>query len=272
MTKSKRVPAILLALLLVLLLLPACELKPAAPFQLGPYREGGGRGERQRVLGNGDVHDEIDINADMRGEEWTLRIEAARFTPGVAKIIIDESLSFAGKLETDSNLREAGLTREYNLSRREIVLRGKPNQWYAPTVLNFSVGVPVNRIIVNGAVKIEYDCPSVTECGLELNGAVNGNFKFGALKALRVDINGTGDCMFFGTSQRAEIELNGAAQVKAFGLTARDAAVTINGAGECEITAEDILRAEINGVGSVIYDGDPRVDRAVHGLGSVRKR
>jgi len=269
--KNKRWFALALALCM-LLPLAACSLKPAAPWPT--LREGDGclRQGRSLVRGNGDVSHETDINEHMRGQEWTLRIELPRVTSSVGKIVIDESLDFAGKLETDSNIRGAGLTRSYNLDRREIVLRGRENQWYAPTVLNFTVGVPVNKIIVNGAVEIDYSCPSVTEMSININGASTGRFAFGALESLRMEVNGAGDITLAGTAKLADMTLNGAGSVKAFDLTAVGAGVTINGAGGCEITATGTLDAEINGVGKVVYDGEPAVSRRIHGLGEVRAR
>lgn len=268
----KRILALLALALAALTLLAACELKPAAPFQLGPYREeSGDSGGRRWVRGSGDVSAETDVNAHMRGQEWTLRVDLPRITTGVAKIVVDESLPFAGKLETDSNI-QAGLHKSYNLSKREIILRGEKDKWYAPTVLTFTVGLPVNRLIINGGWKLEYNCPGVTDCDIEINGAVDGDLKFGALDTLRLDINGASNCKLTGTAKRVEIEMDGAADISAFDLIAQEASVTLNGAGECEIMAEQTLRAEINGVGSVIYDGNPRVDKAVHGIGTVRKR
>ena len=262
--KNKRWLAVVLALCLVLPL-AACNLKPAAPWPT--LREGG-----RSVWGNGNVSQETDINEHMRGQEWTLRVEVARFTPGIVKLVIDESLDYAGRLETDSNMAEAGLQREYNLDKREIVLRGKPNQWYAPTVLNFTVGVPVNKIILNGALSIDYNCPSVTDCVVEINGASNGAFAFGALDTLRVDVNGTGSVALAGTAKLADLTINGAANIKGFDLIAEAAGAFINGAGSCEITATETLGAEINGLGKIVYAGEPAVSKRVHGLGEVKAR
>jgi len=261
--KCKQLAALALVLCLGLSL-AACNLKPAAPWPetLKPGK---------RVQGNGRMSSDTDINEFMRGQEWTLRVEVARFTPGVCKIVVDESLDFAGKLETDSNIK-AGLIHEYNLQKSEIVLRGEPNQWYAPTVLNFTVGVPVNKIILNGALSIDYNCPSVTDCVIEINGASEGKFTFGALDTLRVDVNGTGSVTLAGAAKLADLTINGAANIKGFDLIAEAASAFINGAGNCEITATETLDAEINGLGKVVYGGEPAVSKRIQGLGEVRAK
>ena len=267
----KKTLALLALLLAALFLFAACELKPAAPFQLGPYREGGGG--RTLLEGSGRMETKT-VALPVETESFALEVTGISFQ-GLGKaeagIVVDESLERAVVLEADDNITAridirvdgaGNITAEAD--RKTVIV--------SPTRLQLRVGAPVSKVVINGAWKLEYDCPGVTECDVELNGAANGNFKFDALDTLRVDINGAGNCVFSGTARRAAITLNGAAQVSAFDLYAREAAVTINGASSCEITVEENLRAEINGVGTIVYDGEPEVKRAVHGLGSVRKR
>jgi hypothetical protein len=56
-------------------------------------------------------------------------------------------------------------------------------------------------------------------------------------------------------------------------LRARDAVVTVNGAGDVELYATDSADIELNGVGDVDVYGDPaRFRRDVDGLGSIARK
>ena len=253
-----------LTLLVLLFALGACQLKPARQFNLKPAR--------QTVRGSGAISSETDINAHMRGQEWALRIDDIYLTfgnSGTGQLIVDETFEFAGKLETDTNL---GLRLNYNLNRKEIILRGDKNKIYFPTQLIIKIGVPVNRLIINGALNIEYNCPGMSDFTMDINGAAKGDFIFGSLNSLNINLNGTSSIKMRGAAKHAAVTLNGASNVAAFDLLAEAAKVTINGASKCEITASKTLDATVNGLGSIIYDGSPQVIKAIHGLGEVRKR
>jgi hypothetical protein len=142
----------------------------------------------------------------------------------------------------------------------------------SPSRLRIAVGAPVKALGVNGAWRFTYDCPSVRDCEASVNGAANGRFAFGALDSLRLDVNGTGDITLTGAAARADLKIDGAANIRAFGLAAVSAGVAINGTGNCEITATGTLDAEINGVGKVTYAGSPVVSKTIHGLGEVKAK
>ena len=272
---TKRLFAALALLLAALFLFAACELKPAAPFQLGPYREGGSGGGGKALLeGSGKVETKT-VSLPEETERFALEvtgISVQGLRRAEVSIVIDESLDRGLVLEADDNVIGCIDISVNNSTGRITVKTERGTVIVSPTKLQLRVGAPVEKLVVKGAWKLAYDCPSIDACEVELNGAVNADLMFNALESLRVDINGASDCTLSGTAKRADFVLNGAANINAFGLTARDASVVINGAGNCETTAESTLRAEINGVGNVTYGGGPRLERAIHGIGTVKKR
>jgi hypothetical protein len=72
-----------------------------------------------------------------------------------------------------------------------------------------------------------------------------------------------------GQVEHLEIEVAGAGKVGATGLVAKDAHVSISGAGSVEVNATDKLKADVSGVGAVRYRGSPTVEKTVTGVGSV---
>jgi hypothetical protein len=257
----------LLALALVLCLalpLAACNLKPAAPWP--EVLKPGAR----LVRGDGNVVEKKTQLPDSE-DGYTLRIAGISLRNYAAdvELVIDESLPREVVITADGNIAEridvtCGAGGDIVVERQGLV--------FTPTRLSITVGAPVRELEVNGAWRFTYDCPSVQGCVASVNGAANGAFTFGALDVLRVDVNGTGDIRLTGAARRADLKIAGAANIRAFGLAAEAAGVTINGTGNCEITATGTLDAEINGLGKVTYAGSPAVSKTIHGLGEVKAK
>ena len=257
-----------LALILCLALpLAACSLKPAASLEsLKP--SGGGR----LVRGSGNV---VEVKTPLSGDTgaFTLHVKGITLRGGGTEVelVIDESLPRKVVITADDNIAEC-ISVAYDSVTDAITVDLNRRVALSPSKLRVAVGAPVKKLDVNGAWRFTYNCPRVTDCEIAINGAVNGAFTFGTLDALKMDLNGTGDLKLAGTAKQASLTVNGAANIRAFGLTAEAAAVTINGASDCEITATATLEAVINGLGNVVYGGDPAVDRRGFGLGNVRKK
>ena len=260
--KCKQLAALALVLCLGLSL-AACNLKPAAPWPetLKP-------GKRV-VRGSGEFLGwRIPLEENEQG--YTLRITGITLQGGGdVELVIDESLAREVMLTTDENIAEC-IRVDYDAEK--IVIDLKERVILKPTKLTVTVGAPVRKLELNGAWDFTYDCPSVTACEVSINGACNGKFTFGTLESLRVGVNGASNITLAGAAKRADLTINGAADIKGFDLIAETARATINGAGGCEITATGTLDAEINGVGKIVYSGGPAVSKRVHGLGEVRAR
>lgn len=226
-------------------------------------------------------------------------------------VMIDETLDRSAILETDGNLLSR-LRLEYDSARGEISLRGPRAMAFSPTRFTLTVGAPVRALVAYGTWNIRCSCPSVKACSIRTDGDCGGDFSFGKLDRLDMNLGGIArmklsspgitDCKITtdgdidgdfalgavdsldmnlggicraavsGTARRAALALEGDAKISAFGLTARDADITISGIGHCEITAEERLRVRIDGDGSVIYAGSPTLSQTVDGIGVVKAR
>ena len=272
----KRLFSVTALLLALLMLFSACDLKPAKPLRLSPYQEGDESASATgfALHGGGETQTKTLILPD-RVEHFSLEVAAGISWAGriTADIVIDESLEErAVVLEADGNITEVielkldeGISKIMVSTKRKALLTGPAN-------IQVRIGAPVKNLVIHGSWKVTYNCPSITNCNIKINGEANGAFTFDALKTLDLVINGAGNCSLFGKAEEAEIELNGAANVEAFGLIAQEASVEINGAGSCNITAEAKLEVDLSGVGSVTYAGDPELDKDIHGIGTVRKK
>ncbi|HTE41844.1 MAG TPA: head GIN domain-containing protein [Steroidobacteraceae bacterium] len=122
-----------------------------------------------------------------------------------------------------------------------------------------------------GRLKIVITAPTLTK--LESNGA--GEIRIDGFNGGDVDLEfaGAHDVVATGVVDKLKIELSGAGSADFLKVVAREADVTVNGAGNIELNTTESLRAEVNGVGAVRYLGDPqKVDSDLHGLGTISRK
>jgi len=139
---------------------------------------------------------------------------------------------------------------------------------------DFALG-EMDRLDMNlsGLGKFKIDSTGVRDCKLRADGSVNGDFTLGEMDSLDMTLEGLGRVAVRGTAQRAVLRLDGGSSVSAFDLVAQDAEVIISGLGSCEITAEQNLKASVEGSGTITYGGNPKeVYQDVQGLGRVKPR
>jgi len=122
-----------------------------------------------------------------------------------------------------------------------------------------------------GRLKINITVPELKS--LESNGA--GEIEITGLAGgeQRLRLAGAHEVKAEGTLDRLDVEVSGAGSVDYSKVVAAEAKVRVNGAGSVEVQATEEVDAEVNGVGTVQYTGDPKkVESNLHGLGSIRRR
>lgn len=124
----------------------------------------------------------------------------------------------------------------------------------APGELNVRVMLPkLNSVALSGAGRIT------------LNGLDGGTTS--------IVMSGAGEIEAGGRVDALTAKLNGAGSADLSRLQATDAEVMVNGAGSLTVNATGRLDAKLNGVGSISYEGTPRVlNSAVNGVGSIARR
>ena len=61
--------------------------------------------------------------------------------------------------------------------------------------------------------------------------------------------------------------------IDAYGLIAKEAEVSVNGAAKLYVYASEKLTASVNGIGNIIYDGNPPVVvPQINGLGKIKSK
>ncbi len=118
-------------------------------------------------------------------------------------------------------------------------------------------------------LKIELVAPHVEAVALDASGQIE--VRDVAESKLTLTINGAGDISANGQVANLTGLISGAGDLKLRRLEAAQADVTVEGAGNVEVTARQRLAATINGSGDIVYFGEPAaVTRNINGAGLIQ--
>ena len=119
--------------------------------------------------------------------------------------------------------------------------------------INVRVSVPdLEGLSVSGGGKID------------IKGMNNSHFA--------IDAKGAPSIFVSGTTKEITIDSSGAAQIDTHNLRASRATVDTKGAGKIELDVAERLDVTISGPASVIYRGDPVVNKTINGPGRIERR
>ena len=126
---------------------------------------------------------------------------------------------------------------------------------------NFSVSEPV---------KVRISVPNLE--GLSVNGAGQINIKGMNNDKFEIDSNGAPTITVSGKTKMVDIAANGAGKVDTQNLHATRAVVDARGVARVDLDVSDQLDVEISGPSSVTYNGNPTVNKNIHGPGKLTRR
>jgi hypothetical protein len=118
------------------------------------------------------------------------------------------------------------------------------------------------------AAKLAIQAPALES--MKISGAGDFTLREITGERLSIVVEGAGKLQANGTVHMLTARIDGAGSADLAGLAATDADVAVNGAGSLEVNASGALKAEVNGVGSITYSGDPqKVVSSVRGVGRI---
>lgn len=107
---------------------------------------------------------------------------------------------------------------------------------------------------------------------LKIDGNGKGLVEGVTFDKFNVDINGNANILLKGKSKNLIVKMDGLGSFNGYELPTDSAELTLNGAGKIEVSVEKKLKAKLNGIGSIVYKGNPKVEEAsLKGLGSIKK-
>ncbi len=210
---------------------------------LGSCRNSWGR----RIRGNGN------ITTDARSVSDFKTVEVG----GSINVYVSQGSPSSVKLEGDENiLRYIEVVQDGD----RLIVRNKDGYNLEPThEMKIYVTTPVyNKIETSGASDIIGQGKITNPEDLELRVSGAGDIKM-ELDAPRVktEVSGSGSVSLKGETKEVEFDLSGVGSAHCYGLLAENARVEISGAGSADVYASVNLDAQVSGVGSVNYKGNP---------------
>lgn len=123
---------------------------------------------------------------------------------------------------------------------------------------------------VSKFIKLKITVPDLA--GISVEGA--GLVEVAGLKneKFEIDANGAPTIRAFGETKLVEIDANGAGKIDTSKLRALKAVVDSKGVSSVDVRAVDKLDVTVSGPSHVTYEGNPVVNRTIHGPGSIEKK
>lgn len=170
-------------------------------------------------------------------------------TEGAFTIEVTCQKDLSLEVEGDDNILDA-VTAEVSNN----VLRLKNSKDYLISEpVAFRISVPnLEGISVSGAGKIQ------------IKGMNNDKFE--------IDSSGAPSITVAGTTRIIDIDTSGAGKIDTYNLHASRAVVDSRGVSKVDVDVADQLDVTISGPSQVTYQGDPVVNKTVHGPGKVERR
>ncbi|MBQ3066336.1 MAG: DUF2807 domain-containing protein [Clostridia bacterium] len=143
---------------------------------------------------------------------------------------------------------------------------------------DFSVTVyaPVSEYRLTGNLSLyaEYGDSFCDRLSLNVTGGSACSIQGITCGEVRFSVEGAAHITVSGTTDTMTAQINGAAALDAQALLCRSVRIQINGASSAGVYAMEALDAEINGVGSIVYDGPDtlNVKKQIFGAGAVTKK
>jgi hypothetical protein len=176
------------------------------------------------------------------------------------------------KIEGDENLMQYI---EVLQEGDRLVIRNRPGyNLDGSGELSLHVSAPVfNSISLSGAgsIKSENKITGSENLELDLSGAGDINMEIDVPK-FKAEISGAGSMYIKGQTKNVDLGVSGVGSAHCFDLMAEDTKVDVSGVGSADVYSSIKLDAQVNGVGSVHYKGNPtNVSQHVSGVGSINK-
>ena len=123
---------------------------------------------------------------------------------------------------------------------------------------------------VSEPIKIRISVPDLN--ALHVSGA--GTIDIAGLKndSFAIECDGAPTIKVTGTTKTVNINTNGAAKIDTHALRASTGVVESKGVSKIDVDVKDQLDVNISGPSTVTYEGDPTINKTIHGPGKVQKR
>lgn len=151
-----------------------------------------------------------------------------------------------------------------------LIISSQSNTYFENMTLTINlVMTGVENIILTGAGNI-MSTGTIQENSLDVDLLGAGNI---ILDAEVIDcyslLSGAGNIVLSGSAARHVCNHPGAGNMVAFDFITDTTSITLSGAGNIEVYADDLLNGVLSGAGSIYYKGQPSINLTVTGIGHL---
>lgn len=186
-----------------------------------------------------------------------------------AKIYIIPSEETKVEVTCPSDMEDYGFRVYYKEGEVEISVPKQTN--FSAEKFEVTVYANIEEIEISGGIELEMDAAASEKVDLDIKGGAKVYVYNIETVNVEMDVTGAADINLSGKTGFFEIELSGAGNIDAKSLVSEKAEVKISGAGAAELSVTKELLADVDGVGTLTYYGDPVLKNISGGLTDVEQ-
>lgn len=186
-----------------------------------------------------------------------------------AKIYIVPSDETKVEATYPSDMEDHGFRVYYKESEIEISVPKQTN--FSAEKFEITVYANVEEIEISGGIEFEMNAEKCRNIDLDIKGGADVYIYNIDTADTDISIAGAASMDLSGKTALFELELAGAGTIDAKSLVAEKAEVEISGAGTAEVSVTEELFADIDGVGTLTYYGDPVLKNISGGLTDIEQ-
>jgi hypothetical protein len=103
---------------------------------------------------------------------------------------------------------------------------------------------------------------------------VDGNadliFDVSKLMKLTIKVDGNADVEMIGSVDEMTVTVDGNSNVKAHEFIAKECTIKVDGSSSADIHVLDLLKVDVDGLSSICYKGNPKIESKVDGVGNIK--
>ena len=198
-----------------------------------------------------------------------LEFENISFISSGAKINIIPSDETKVEATYPSDMEDHGFRVYYKESEIEISVPKQTN--FSAEKFEVTVYANLEKIEISGGIEFEMNAEKCRSIDLDIKGGAEVYIYNIDTEKTDIDIAGAASMNLSGKTGLFELELAGAGTIDAKSLVSEKAEVEISGAGTAEVSVTEELFADIDGVGTLTYYGDPVLKNISGGLTDIEQ-
>ena len=229
-------------------------------------------GFKNVVTLSGDVVEESVAPADGR-EITSVVLDGASYNAednGTAFIKIIPSAENRAEVKYQSDIKDYGF--DVTAQNGELRITANKGTRFQTACFEVTVYASCSAVSINGGIELIMDGVSTASLEIDVQGGVKAQIADAHADSLSIKADGAGEFDISGDVDSFSAELNGAGELRAKELICKDAFISLNGAGEAEISCTDTLSTDISGAGSLSYYGSPRVLKNSSGAAYITQK